>query len=87
MSKTVKQQGEEANQIVQHVRDANALVERLRTELCNARTTIEWMVGFAPEEFERRPGYYLSKDNNAMTAARGADLQIAKINGLLGDRA
>lgn len=91
--KTVQEHINEADTIAKHIKDANALVDRLRDELDKARTTLHSLRDFAPaDRFKIDPPYHLRK-TGADGRPEGQNMiaiikaQTTRINTLLGDRA
>lgn len=89
--KTVKEHTDEADAITKHVRDANALLIRLREELDYCRKTLHALRDFAPaDQFKINAPYHL-RAGTGNAEAQSMNLiikaQTARINTLLGDRA
>lgn len=87
--KTVKQHADEADTIAKHVRDANALLTKLRDELDNTRKTLHALRDFSPaDRFKIDPPYHLRNSaNEPMNMLTMIKAQTVRINLLLGDRA
>lgn len=88
--KTVKEHTDEADAIVKHVKDANALLEKLKAELDFARTALNKLSEFAPaDKFKIDAPYHLraTSSDNAMSMNQIIKAQTVRINTLLGDRA
>lgn len=89
MAKTVAEHIQEADQIKKHVADANALVARLQKITAEARSTLEALKKFAPQEhFQIDIPYHLRSERDSVGSMLSIlDRQIKGINAILGDRA
>lgn len=86
-ARTAKEHLEEADRIVQHVNDANALVGRLRSGLENARSTLE---ALKPAQHQmvkiREPYHHPNRETSDKLAASIIAKEIELIDQILGDR-
>lgn len=89
MAKTVKEHFEECKQIDQIVDQANALLTKVRIELATARDVLEGLKKYQHPEMRMRVPYQLSSSSDIKEAMPVSviDIEIKRINELLGDRA
>ena len=90
MSKTVKEHLDETSEITKHLKDGDALVRKLQSELETTRSALEWMKDFNHPEFKRPCSYQPFRPTDKhVEASLGevAKARIQAINALLGDRA
>ncbi|WP_395175087.1 hypothetical protein [Roseibium alexandrii] len=88
-NKTVKEQIKDADQVVKLINDGNALAKKLAEELRQCRQVLELLRAFQPnDQFKVNLPYWMKSKNSESGSMREIlDLQIAEINGILGDRA
>lgn len=88
-SKTVTDHVEESTRLEQHIKDANALVIKMRKELECCRKTLEKLEAFCPNEiFTIATPYHLrDKLSDQSPMSKILNYQTKAINELLGDRA
>lgn len=86
-AKTVQEHDAEADQIIKHVRDANALVDRLKEELATTRRTLDVLAEHQhPSVVLGSPYWLKTKNNDQVSPKRMIEMQTDRINALLGDR-
>ena len=88
MPKTVQEHFDDCKKVSEVIANANRLLEQTRSELICARTILEKLREFQHPKMEI-PIEYMSwfSDRKIMNPLEVIDLEIARINKLLGDRA
>ncbi|GAA6162608.1 hypothetical protein NBRC116590_03120 [Pelagimonas sp. KU-00592-HH] len=89
MSKTVKEHIDNSNQVQAIINDANKLVEKLQRELAIARETLDALEKYQhPELSMTLPNHIRSGHrDDPLPPKKTIQIQIERINALLGDRA
>lgn len=89
MAKTVKEHTEESDRVVEIVKNANALVLKLQSELGVARLTLEALSDYQHPLHKMNVPYAIKagRDRDTDTPATVIRLQVGRINALLGDKA
>lgn len=88
MTKTVKQQNEEIDQVKRLLDSGNALAVKLSKELQSARVVLEGLRDYQHPKMSIDVPYHMrAKDREKVMPASLIDMQVQRINELLGDRA
>jgi hypothetical protein len=88
MTKSVKDHLDNCRQIDQIVKDANALVMKLQSELSVARAVLDGLMEYQhPKLTMKVPFQMREQKEEAVVPARLIQIEIERINSLLGDRA
>ena len=90
MAKTVKEHLQESDRVESLVKDANALVKKLQSELAVTRTTLEALSEMQHPKIVMQIPYGLrgNQQNDNDTSPSGViSRQVRRINELLGDKA